>query len=151
MRTKWLIATVAVLLFAGLVAGKAEASSVQVSGSLHIGPGSGAPADLSTALVGVAVVANSGFEKTVALHIPPFTVPVFVDGDRDDDSATSSSGHSFTTRRLDTTLILTNTTAVTLNLLVTIWDAAGVALATDVPVSLAGHATKVVPVSDLLP
>jgi hypothetical protein len=150
MRTKWLVMAVAVLV-AGLVAGQAAASQVQVSGSLHIAPGTGAPADLTTALVGVAIVANPGFEKTVTLHIPPFTVPVFIDGDVDDDSATSSTGHSFVHRRLDTTLILTNTTAVTLNLLVTIWDAAGVALATDVPVSLAGHATKIIAVSDLLP
>jgi hypothetical protein len=152
MRTKWLTVACAVLLFGTMMmAGEAVARTVRVSGSLTIAPGTGAPSDLSTALVGLAVVANPGFEKTITIHIPPFTLPIFIDGDRDDDDSSALSSHPFVNRRLDTTLVLTNTTASTLNLLVTIYDAAGVALATAVPVSVDAHATKVIPVSDLLP
>lgn len=148
MRTKWGVITAAVAVLGLVLVGPAAAHQVSVSGSLTItGPAGAEP----TGLVGVAVVANPGYEKTITLQIPPFTLPVFIDGDRDDDDGSATSHHGWGERRLDTTLVLVNSTGSALSLEITVRDRSGTILANDVPVSLAAHETKVVQVSDLLP
>jgi hypothetical protein len=152
MRTKWATIVCAVLTLGFVLCGQAAAHPLTVAGSLTIAKSDGG--DLGTSLVGFAVIANPGFEKSITIHIPPFTLPVFIDGDRedgdDDDSAVSSSSR-LVRRRFDTTVVLTNTTESLLGLKLTVRDGSGAVLANAVPVSLEAHETKVIPVSDLLP
>jgi hypothetical protein len=140
-------AWMAAWLIAGLLAGlsvAAWAANNNIVGSLTIAAASPAPA-LTTELVGVAIIANRGFEKTVSQSIPPFTVPVVLS--EDPASATSANLSQI---NVDTTLILTNTTANVLSLVLTLYDGAGVVLSTT-PLSVGAHATVMKHVSDLLP
>jgi hypothetical protein len=147
MRTKrfgW----IAAWLVAGLLAGwpaSALAANNNIVGSLTIAAASPAPA-LTTELVGVAIIANRGFEKTVSQQIPPFTVPVVVT----DDQGQSATSANLSQINVDTTLILTNTTATPLNLVLTLYDADGVIKSTT-PLSVGAHATVMKRVSELLP
>ena len=128
-----------VLLVNLLLPQNSSAKTQKVFGSLTI-TGAG-PTDL----VGVAVTHNPGFEKTVSQQIPPFTLPVFVDADVDDNTG------QVVNSRFETTVILTNTTGGTLNLTLTILDASGVnTLATSL-VSLPPHATTSIDLSGPLP
>jgi hypothetical protein len=104
--------------------------------------------DLTGKLVGVAVIANPGLEKTISQQIPSFTLPVFVDGDRADGG--TANPRPFLNRRLDTTLLLTNTHTGALNIIVRLRDANGTLL-NSTPYSLAQDATIVVAVSGIVP
>ena len=102
--------------------------------------------DLTGKLVGVAVIANPGLEKTISQQIPSFTLPVFVDGDKAD----GPRPRPFLNRRLDTTMLLTNTHTGALNIVVKLRDASG-ALVSSTPYSLAQDATIIVHVSGIVP
>lgn len=111
-----------VLLVNLLLPQNSSAKTQTVPGSLTI-TGAG-PTDL----VGVVVTHNPGFEKTISQQIPPFTVPIFVDGDTDD------------------------TTGGTLNLTLTILDASGTTTLATSMVSLPPpHATTAIDLSGPLP
>ncbi len=99
----------------------------------------------STDLVGVAVVHNPGFEKAITQQIPPFTTPVFVDVDKDDMTG------QVVISRFDTIVVLTNTTAGTLHLTLTILDASGMTTLATKMISLDPHATTAINLSALLP
>jgi hypothetical protein len=153
MRTKWILAVWAVLVLGLVMAPAAQAHHpLSIAGSVSITvAGGGEP----TGLVGFAVIANPGFEKTITQHLPPFTLPVFIEGDLLDDTGgaapTNRSGLRLLRKRLDTTLVLTNTTDGTLSLLVHLWNGdGGEPLVSDVPLTLGPHATKLLPVGDLL-
>ncbi len=98
-----------------------------------------------SALVGVVVDHNPGFEKTITVPVPPFTAPVFVDVDKDDMSG------QVVNSRFDTTVVLTNTTGMPLSLTLTVLDASGTTTLATKMVSLAAHATTAINVSALLP
>lgn len=105
--------------------------------------------DLTDKLVGFAVIANPGLEKTITQQIPGFTLPVLVDGDRAD----GPGRRPFLNRRLDTTVVLTNTNATgdgTLNIVLKLRNANGVLLATQAH-ALAQDATVVVHISAIVP
>jgi hypothetical protein len=141
-------AWMAAWLMAGLLTGlpmSALAANDNIVGSLAIAAASPAPA-LTTELVGVAIIANPGFEKTVSQSLPPFTVPVVFQQEPAETTLNANLSHI----NVDTTLILTNTTANVLNLVLTLYDGAGVVLSTT-PLSVNAHATVMKRVSDLLP
>ncbi len=154
MRTKWATIVVAGVMLGLLLAGPAAAHRVSIAGSVRVTGAAGAPLD-PDALVGVAVIANPGFEKTITQHLPPFTLPVFIEEDWSDDGDDAANrglhnrGLRLLRRHLDTTLVLTNTTGSDLPLHLTLWDAAGVEIGS-LAVTLMGHQTKLLPVSSLL-
>ena len=121
----------------------ASAGSVSMVGSVTI-TGAGGVA-LTTQLTGFAVVANPGLEKGITIQVPPFTFPVFVEGENADGSV-----GKLLKKNVDTTLVLTNTTAAALPIEVTLRDANGTVLSLTLE-SLAARATNVTFVSDLLP
>ncbi len=77
------------------------------------------------AIVGFAVTANPGLEKTITQPLPPFagavTVPVITDSDED----STGGGPRILRRNLDTVLVLTNTTGSGLTVQLTVRDADG--------------------------
>ena len=127
----------------------APARPVTVLGSVAItGVAAGVEFDLTNQITGFAVIANPGLEKTMVQQIPPYTLPVFIDGDGPDGSPSLR----LLRRNLDTTVVLTNTTNAILIIRVKIWRGAG----TEPPLSLTDitfnpHETKTFQVSDLLP
>lgn len=129
----------ALLVLGLLLSTEASAKTQTVLGSLKI-TGAG-PLEL----VGFALTHNPGFEKTITQQIPPFIVPVFVDVDKDDGNGQVLNS------RFDTTVVLTNTTAVTLNLTLTILDASGTQTLATSNISLAANATTAITLSALLP
>ena len=142
MRTKAIVLVVALLMLGLLVPAGAWAAHVVALGSLTI---TGSGTTLSTAppdLVGVAVIANPGLEKTITIQIPPYTFPVFVDK----DPSNSSSGN------FDTLLALTNVSGAPLTIKLTVHDTTGatVPLATDT-FSIPVNGTLTVQLSTLLP
>jgi len=149
MRTKSLAFLFSLLMLTALLPVGASASPLTVVGSLTITGAGGAA--LTTQLVGIAMIANPGFEKNSTIQIPPFTLPVFVDGEAEDEEG-STSKSKLLKKNFDTTLALTNTTGASLVIELTLRDATG-ALLTPTPVSmtLLSHATEVIFVSDLLP
>jgi hypothetical protein len=146
----------AVVLALSLVAGlalplAAAARPVTVLGSIAI---SGVDATLvefvltNTQITGFAVIANPGLEKTIVQQLPPYTLPVFIDGDGPDGSPSLR----LLRRNLDTTVVLTNTTAAPLTIRVKIWRAAGtVPPLAETDLTFGPHETKTFQVSDLLP
>ena len=134
-------ALLAAFLVLGLLLPQAASARAQtILGSLTITGVS--PTDL----VGIAVIHNPGFEKTITQQIPPLTVPVFVDVDKDDSSG------GVLTSRFDTLVVLTNTTGNTLiNITLTLLDTDGNQLATMTINNLGAHASRTINVSDLLP
>jgi hypothetical protein len=104
-----------------------------------------AGAALTTELVGVAVTHNPGFEKTIVQQLPPFTVPVFVDVEKND-----ATGQVMISR-FDTTLVLTNTTDDDLVLEITVLDSTGTMVLASFNPTLAAHASLLIAVSSLLP
>jgi hypothetical protein len=131
------------LILAALLSVPAAAASREMLGSLTITGPDGAA--LTTQLTGVAVIANPGFEKNITVQIPPFTFPVFVQGETTEESASRLLKKNF-----DTTLILTNTTAAPLVIELVLRDSSGSVLSSTVE-TLAAHASKVIFVSTLLP
>jgi len=139
-RRATLISVVLVALAAAvLLPQKSSAGTQTVLGSLTI-TGAG-PTDL----VGVVITHNPGFEKTISQQIPPFIVPIFVDGDTDDMTG------QVVNSRFETTVILTNTTGGTLNLTLTILDAGGTNTLATSMISLPPHATTAIDLSGPLP
>lgn len=135
-------------LLAGLGAQATSADPLTVLGSLVVTKGDGGV--LTTELTGFAVIANPGLEKTITQQLPPFTLPVFVDGDT--ASQPSVPGVPRLLRRnFDTTLVLTNTTASSLAIRLTLLGGGGAPLGPPVSRSLAAHETILLLVSDLLP
>lgn len=148
MRTKSLAFLFSLLMLIAFPVG-VSASPLTIVGSLTITGDGGAA--LTTELVGVAMIANPGFEKNSTIQIPPFTLPVFVDGEAEDEEG-STSKSKLLKKNFDTTVVVTNTTGASLTIELTLRDAAGALLTpTPVPMTLAAHATKVIFVSDLLP
>jgi hypothetical protein len=150
MRTRSAI-LVSVLLVLGLLFPTGSwARRDAVVGSLTITKAGGVA--LSTELVGLAIITTPGWEKMVGQQIPPFTLPIVLDGERDDDDDGAFSGHS---RRgpmyTDTNLVLTNTTASPLDLELTVRDGAGAVLLDRAPLTLAAHATISTLLSILVP
>lgn len=96
-------------------------------------------------LVGVVVDHNPGFEKTITLHIPPFTAPIFLDEDKEEDM-----GGQVVNSRFDTTVVLTNTTTDSLAIMLTVRDASGMVLATTTK-TLGANATIMINLSTLVP
>jgi len=129
----------ALLLLGLFLSAEASAKTQTVLGSLRI-TGAG-PSEL----VGFVVSHNPGFEKTITQHIPPFIVSVFVDVDKDNGNG------QVVNSRFDTTVVLTNTTAGTLNLTLTILDASGTQTLATSNISLAANATTAITLSALLP
>ena len=158
MQTKWATIVCAGVMLGLLLAGEAAADRRSIAGSVSItGPGDTELVDGD--LVGLAVIANPGFEKTITQQLlPPFTLPVFIEEDLVEDDAASPSSRSglrLLRRHLDTTLVLTNPkggTSLTddLHLTLTLWNAAGDEALGSRSVTLAPHQTMLVPVSSLL-
>ncbi len=102
----------------------------------------------ATALVGAVVTANPGLEKTITLHIPPYTFPVFVNKNEDkpDDD-----------NNLDTVLVLTNTSGGSLMFKLTLRDSGGTpitlknGMTSQTFTMTANFQTLVIFISDLLP
>ncbi len=154
MRTHRLVVLLVALVAVALSSpSAAPAHPVTVLGSVKI-TSDPAGTDLTGKLVGFAVIANPGLEKTISVPIPSFTLPVFIDGDKpdvDDDSATTSGGKKpFLNKRLDTALALTNTSGGSLSILVTVRDADGATLGSESH-TLAANETVLVFISNLLP
>ncbi len=154
MRTKWVTVVWAVLVLGLVMTPAAQAHHpLSIAGSVSISSDEGGVGE-PTGLVGFAVIANPGFEKTITQHLPPFTLPVFIEGDLLDDEGVAApsnrSGLRLLRKRLDTTLVLTNTTGLLLNLFVHLWDGDGHLLVSGFPLPLGPHATKLLPVGDLL-
>lgn len=153
MRTKHMALLAGLLLFSLLLPPGVSAKTVTMLGSLTItkvvtaGPPIVETA-LTTELVGIALIANPGLEKIITQQLPPFTVPVFVDVDADD--VRESSGPKILRKRVDTTLILTNTTDDPLEIHLTLRDPGGNTLGTQSR-TLGDHATLALSLSDLLP
>lgn len=145
MRTKGAALLSALLITGLLLPVGVLATPLTVFGSLTITKADGTP--LTTELVGFAAIANPGFEKTITQSIPPFTVPFFVDVDKEDSSG--SSGEKILKSRFDTTLVLTNTTADSLSITLTLRDDSGAPLTTE-DRTLDPHATVVIVLSELL-
>ena len=117
------------------------AGSHTVLGSLIVTKADGSP--LTTGdVVGLALIANPGLEKSMAPQLPPYTVPVFIDVDTD-------SGDHVVNSRFDTTVLLTNTTGSPLPVLLTVRDAGGVTLGSQM-LTIAAHGTAAVMLSSLL-
>ena len=75
-------------------------------------------------------------------------LPIFIDGEGPDGGPPTVR---LLRRNLDTTVVLTNTTAASLTIELTLKNAAGVVLTGPTDMTFAAHETKLIPVSDLLP
>ncbi|MGH7263502.1 MAG: hypothetical protein ACREMB_01450 [Candidatus Rokuibacteriota bacterium] len=134
-------ATLGILALIGLLlACPAQAAAAAFVGSVTVeGAAEGE-------VVGFAVTANPGLEKTITQQLPPLTVPVIVEG----DAGPGPAGPKFLKKNLDTLLVLTNTTGVALNLTLRLRDADGGDVGTQA-LTLNPFATQVIIVSNLLP
>ena len=151
MRTKCIAFLAGLFLVGLLLPSGVAAKTVTTLGSLTItqivGTGTAETA-LTTELVGMALIANPGFEMIIPQQLPPFTIPVFVDVDQEDTS--ESSGRRILKKRFETTLILTNTTDTLLKIILTFRDPSGKQVG-KTQKTLDPHATLVLFLSDLLP
>ncbi len=138
MRTRCTALMGLLVLLGLLLPTRVSARTVTVLGSATIS------GSASSALVGVAVAHNPGFEKTVTVPIPPLTMPVFVDVDKHDITS------QVVTSRFDTTLVLTNTGSAGA-IVVTVFDTTGTTLATSSSVTIAAKGTVTIDISSLLP
>src|SRR5262245_20405616 len=141
MRAKAVACLLTVLLAAVLVVPGVWAKRITVAGSVTITKVGGA---LTTELVAAVVTANPGLEKTIVQQLPLpgplFVLPFFVDAEKGNPQGGD----------IDTTLLVTNTTAAPLSVVVTLRALDGSTLAT-VPETLAANETRVIVLSDLLP
>jgi hypothetical protein len=144
---KALVVALALCLVGGLaLPAPAPARPVTVLGSLTI-TGDGNVALANNAITGFAVIANPGLEKTIVQQLPPYTLPVFLDGDGPDGSPSLR----LLRRNLDTTVVLTNTTDAVLVIEITVRNAAGVILAGPRDLTFAAHETRTFQLADILP
>ncbi len=137
-------ALLAILLLLGLLLPHGASARTQtVLGSVTITGSGGSP--LTTELVGIALGHNPGLEHIIALHIPPFTFPIFVDVDKED------MGERVVNSRFEDTLVLTNTTGTSLTIVLTVRDASGMPVGSPTTKPLEAHATVLINLSTLLP
>ena len=140
-----LLAVLSTLLILGLILPQgAMARRHTLLGSISLTKVGGAA--LTNEVTGVATISNPGFEKNISEPIPPYTLPVFIDQDEADGPGSSSN---VIDRRMDTMVILTNTTGALLDVVLTLRDADGVILNTTT-VTLPAHGTKLISLSDLI-
>jgi len=178
------VATLAASLSLGMALPAAvSARPFTILGSLTITGDNNTPLQ-NNAITGFAVIANPGLEKTIVQQFPPYTLPIFIDGEEEDESTRSRPDDRphgddgppglrpdgpptsrpdrpgrpderprirLLRRNLDTTLVLTNTTAASLTIELTLKNAAGNVLTGPTDMTFAAHETKLIPVSDLLP
>jgi hypothetical protein len=141
MRGKSIAVFSAVLIIALMLPAGAMAKRVTGGGSLTITKASGA---LTTELVVTAVLTNPGLEKTVTQQLPLpgplYVLPFAVNQDKSNPQQGD----------LDTILLLTNTTASSLSIILTFRALDGTVLATS-PQTLSANQTLVLFISDLLP
>jgi hypothetical protein len=149
MRQKHAV-VLSLLLLAGLVLpAAAPARPVTVLGSLVITVtrADGAVLPLpDNAITGFAVIANPGLEKTIVQQLPPYTLPIFIDGEGPDGGPPTLR---LLRRNLDTTVVLTNTTGDPLTIEVTIRNAAGAVIVGPTDMPFTAHQTRTFQVSDL--
>lgn len=153
--TTWGVLGSVLLVVGPLLPSAAPARPVTVLGSVTIvkvtvpgNPPTTVPLTVdSPELTGFAVIANPGLEKTITQQLPPYTIPVFIDGEGEDGRPSLR----LLRRNLDTTLVLTNTTNETLRVQLTVRDATGAALGTPTVLEFDAHQTQAVSVSELLP
>jgi hypothetical protein len=142
MRTRSVAALWTLLVLGLLVPDTGWAKRISAGGSLVI---NGESAPLTNRLVGVVVTANAGLEKTIVQQLPLpgpiYIVPFFVD----EDKSNPQQGD------IGTTVLLTNTTAASLTISLTIYGLDGALVATSTPPPLAPHETRVINLGDLLP
>jgi hypothetical protein len=133
------------LLLLGLLipSGVGAKRPVSVFGRLSITDSQGLPLNpAAPPLLGFALIANPGLEKTVTIQIPPYTFPVVVNADLDDQG---NNGN------LDTVVVLTNVSGAPLSVRLTLLDASGTAIPLTNPVlGLALDQTVAVPLTSLL-
>jgi hypothetical protein len=146
MRTKAAVLG-SLLLVLGLVLPSASwARREVVIGSLAVAKPGGVA--LTTELVGLAIIANPGWEKMIVQQLPPFTIPVVLDAERDDGPGLPGPARKLL--HTDTVVMLTNTTASALDIELTVRDGTGALLVTQVH-TLDPHSTRVLLLSDELP
>lgn len=124
----------------------APARPVTILGSLTVTGNNNLPLT-NNEITGFAVIANPGLEKTMVQQLPPYTLPVFIDGDGPDGSPSLR----LLRRNLDTTVVLTNTTNAPLTIEVTVRNAAGAVIVGPTDMVFVANETKAFQVSDLLP
>jgi hypothetical protein len=146
MRARSLVAAALLVMLGGLGPSAAQARPVTVLGSVTISDDNGNPLT-DGSLVGFAVISNPGLEKTMVQQIPPYTFPVFMDG----ESAGPGPSLRLLRRNLDTTVVLTNTTGLALVIKLTLRDATGAVVLGTLTRTLETLETRAIPVSDLLP
>ena len=85
------VVTLTLLLGLGMaLPATVSARPLTILGSLTITGNNNAPL-ANSEITGFAVIANPGLEKTMVQQLPPYTIPVFIDGEaEDDDEATRS-------------------------------------------------------------
>ena len=98
---------------------------------------------LTNEVTGFAVLTKPGFDRNITQPIPPFTLPIFVDDDRDDAGRILFF-------RFDTLVVLTNTTGGSVQIKLTVRNAAGDAILGSATRTLDPHATIVVALSSLM-
>jgi hypothetical protein len=140
MRKMFETIALALLVAVLLVPGIAAARRGNVVGSLTISGD-----NLPNRLVGIALVANPGLEKTMVQQLPPFTVPVIVDVEFDD----SSNGPRILNKNLDTTVVLTNVSSTPLTVTLTLRDGDGNDIGS-VDVQIPGNGTRALSLVDAL-
>jgi hypothetical protein len=145
MRRQILVAASLVLVAGLLLPYAAVARRDVVLGSLTIVRKGGAA--LSGEVVGVATISNPGFEKNINQQVPPYVLPVFVDTETDGSSA--AAGPRILHKHFETTVLLTNTTAIPLELDLTLRAGAG-AIKGTAAVLLPANGTAAVALSDLV-
>jgi hypothetical protein len=144
---KTLVGAIALCVAVGLaLPAAAPARPVTVLGSLTI-TGDGNVALANDEISGFAVIANPGLEKTIVQQLPPYTLPVFLDGDGPDGSPSLR----LLRRNLDTTVVLTNTTNGPLVIEITVRDAAGAIIAGPRDMTFAAHETRTFQLANILP
>jgi len=143
MRTKGVLLLASLLILGLLVPSAASARRVIALGSITISePDGTALSTTNPPLVGVAVIANPGLEKTISVPVPPYTFPVFVNKDRDEPGDND----------FDAVFAVTNISGNPLVIKLTLHDANGVvvALTTDT-FTVGANATLTIRLSSLLP
>jgi hypothetical protein len=143
MRTKGVFLLASLLILGLLAPTGASAKRVMAFGSLTITKSDGtALSTVSPPLVGVAVLANPGLEKTISIPIPQYTFPVFVNEETDQPGDND----------FDTVFAVTNVSGSPLMIKVTLHDANGMvmSLTTD-SFTLGANATLTMRLSSLLP
>ena len=149
MLTRRLVPLPVLLLLALLLHQGVSANSEHhetLLGSLSIA--SSCPADL----VGFVVIGNPGLEKTITNHIPPFLHPIFVDVEvENEDAGGNKVEKKVLAKHFDTFVALTNGSASSCSITLTVMDAAGTMTLSTLTISLNAKETRVIFLADLVP